>query len=165
MRTLKFLLQKEFRQILRNKTLLPMIFVLPLVQLIILPLAADYEVKNISISIVDHDHSTYSQQLISKIGASGYFKLNDYGSSYQGALQQLEKDRSDLILEIPQGFEKNIIRESEQKVFIAVNAINGVKANLGGAYLNHIIMNYNGDLRLKWMQPQRFNMAPTIDIA
>lgn len=165
MRTLKFLLQKEFRQILRNKTLLPMIFVLPLVQLLILPLAADYEVKNISISIVDHDHSTYARELVSKISASGYFKINDYGSSYNNAFRQLERDRSDLILEIPQGFEKNIVRENMQKVFIAVNAINGVKANLGGAYLNRIIMNYNNDIRLKWMQPQRFSMAPTIEIA
>lgn len=165
MRTLRFLLQKEFRQILRNKTLLPMIFVLPLVQLLILPLAADYEVKNISISIVDHDHSSYSQKLISKIGSSGYFKLADYGSSYQSAFTQLEKDRSDLILEIPQGFEKNIIREHAQKLFIAVNAINGVKANLGGAYLNQIVMGYNAELRLEWMQPQRFSALPTIAIA
>jgi ABC-2 type transport system permease protein len=67
MRTLKFLLQKEFKQIFRNKALLPLIFVVPIVQLLILPLAADYEVKNINISIVDHDHSTYSQQLISKL--------------------------------------------------------------------------------------------------
>ena len=142
-----------------------MIFVLPLVQLVILPLAADYEIKNISISIVDHDHSTYTQELVSKIVASGYFKLNDYGSSYQNAFHELEKDKSDLILEIPKGFEKNIVRENTQKVFIAVNAINGVKANLGGAYLNRIITNYNADIRLKWFLPQRYNMVPTIDVA
>jgi ABC-2 type transport system permease protein len=165
MRTLKFLLQKEFRQILRNKTLLPMIFVLPLVQLLILPLAADYEVKNISISIVDQDHSSYSRELVSKIASSGYFRLADYSNAYQAAFKQLEKDKSDLILEIPQGFEKNIIRENTQKVFIAVNAINGVKANLGGAYLNRIIIDYNSELRLKWIQPQRFSAFPTIAIA
>ena len=165
MRTLKFLLQKELRQIMRSKTLLPMIFVLPLIQLLILPLAADYEVKNISISIVDHDHSTYSQKLISKIGVSGYFKLAYCGSSYSLAFQQLERDKSDLILEIPSGFERNIIRENAQKLFIAVNAINGVKANLGGAYLSRIIADYNRELRLEWIQPQRFNMAPVVEIA
>ena len=49
MRTLKFLLQKEFKQIFRNRAILPLIFVVPVVQLLILPLAADYEVKNINI--------------------------------------------------------------------------------------------------------------------
>lgn len=106
MRTLKFLLQKEFKQIFRNKSLLPLILAAPIIQLLILPLAADYEVKNINISIVDHDHSTYSQKLISKITASGYFQLADYGNSFQSAFNQIEKDKSDLILEIPQGFEK-----------------------------------------------------------
>ena len=64
MRTLYFLLRKEFKQIFRNKALLPMIFIAPLIQLLILPLAADYEVKNINISIIDNDHSAYSRKLL-----------------------------------------------------------------------------------------------------
>lgn len=164
MRTLKFLLQKEFKQIFRNKALLPMILVAPILQLLTMPLAADYEVKNINISIVDHDHSTYSQQLISKITASGYFQLVDYGNSYQSAFNQIEKDKSDLILEIPQGFEKNLVRENKEKLFIAVNAINGVKAGLGGGYLNQIIATYNNDVRLKWIQAPKSNAVPTIEV-
>ena len=49
MRTLKFLLRKEFLQIFRDKLILRMIFALPVIQLIILPYAATYEIKNISI--------------------------------------------------------------------------------------------------------------------
>ena len=52
MRTLGFLLRKEFKQIFRNKSLLPMIFAVPIIQLLILPLAADYEVKNIKIAAI-----------------------------------------------------------------------------------------------------------------
>src|ERR1043165_8884401 len=107
MRTIRFLLQKEFRQILRNRAILPMIFVVPIIQLLILPLAADYEIKNISLAVVDHDRSTYSRELVSKITSSGYFKLSGYNDSYNQALQLIEKDRADLVLEIPAGFEKN----------------------------------------------------------
>lgn len=164
MRTLKFLLQKEFKQIFRNKSLLPMILAAPIIQLLILPLAADYEVKNINISVVDHDHSSYSQKLISKITASGYFHLVDYSNSYQSAFDQIEEGKSDLILEIPQNFERNSIRENSQKLFIAVNAINGVKANLGNAYLNQIILDYNSDIRLKWSQADKYMAAPTIEV-
>lgn len=164
MRTMRFLLQKEFKQIFRNKALLPLIFIAPIIQLLILPLAADYEVKNINISIVDHDHSTYSQQLISRITASGYFQLTDYSNSFQHAFNQIEKDKSDLILEIPKDFEKTLVRENKEKLFIAVNAINGIKAGLAGAYLNQIIAAYNTDIRLQWMQPQKYNEAPQIEI-
>ncbi len=164
MRTLKFLLQKEFRQIFRNKALLPLLFVVPIMQLLILPLAADYEVKNINIAIVDHDHSTYSQKLVAKIGASGYFKLMGYTRSFNEAFKQIEADQSDLILEIPHGFERNLIREEEQQLFLAINAINGVKANLGGAYLSRIISDYNTDVRLEWVQMPKFNIFQTIEV-
>lgn len=164
MRTLKFLLRKEFKQIFRNRALLPMIFVSPIIQLLILPLAADYEVKNINISIVDHDHSTYSRQLVSKIIASGYFQLAGYGNSYQDAFKQIEKDKSDLILEIPVDFEKNLVRENKEKLFIAINAINGVKAGLGGAYLGQIITAYNHDIRTEWIQQPKFNPMPQIEV-
>ncbi len=164
MRTLKFLLQKEFKQIFRNKSILPLIFVVPVVQLLILPLAANYEVKNINISVVDGDHSAYSRQLITKITASGYFRLTGYGTSFDEAFGQIESDRSDLILEIPQGFERNLIREGQQKVFVAVNAINGVKAGLGGAYLVRIITDFNSDIRLDWIQQPRFNPSPQIEV-
>lgn len=165
MRTLKFLLQKEFRQVFRNPAIIRMIFVMPMVQLIILPLAADYEVKDINISVVDHDHSEYSRQLISKITASGYFHLNNYNASFNQALQDVEADKSDLVLEIPVAFEKNVVKENEADLFMAINAINGVKANLGAAYLRSIIQDYNREVRLKWIQYPRFSPELNIQIA
>ncbi len=164
MRTILFLLRKEFKQIFRNKSLLPVIFVMPIIQLMVMPLAADYEIKNINISVVDHDHSTYSRRLTSRITASGYFRLAGYGHSYREAWQEIERDQSDLILEIPQGFERNLVRENQQQLFIALNAINGTKANLGGAYLSRIIASFNEDIRLEWIQPPRFSPMPVVEV-
>ncbi len=164
MRTLKFLLQKEFKQIFRDKALLPLIFFVPIIQLLILPLVADFEVRNISISIVDHDNSIYSQQLMSKISASPYFHLVDYNHSFQEAFVQIENNKSDLVLEIPHNFEKNLVKEKNDKVFIAINAINGVKAGLSGFYLKQIISAFNNDIQLKWLQPSKPNRLPQIEV-
>jgi len=141
-----------------------MVIFLPVVQLLILPQAANYEVKNINISVIDNDHSSYSQKLISKITASGYFKLTGYNYSFKEAFHLIEGDKADLVLEIPHGFERNIIRENEQKLFVAVNAINGTKANLGGAYLGSIIRDYNSDVRLDLIPPAKFNQLPIANI-
>lgn len=165
MRTIQFLLRKEFKQIFRNRTILLMIIVMPIMQLLILPLAANYEVKNIDLSVVDYDHSSFSQKLISKITASGYFKLQGYNASFNEAFRLIESSKADLILEIPQGFEENLVRENEEKIFIAANAINGAKAGLGTIYLSSIIRNYNNDIRMEWLQPDRNNPVPKIEIA
>ncbi|MCC7524732.1 MAG: ABC transporter permease, partial [Chitinophagaceae bacterium] len=82
MKILGFILQKEFRQIFRDKTILAMMFAMPTVQLIILPLAANYEVKNVNVAFVDHDHSPFSQKLENKIASSGYFKMTGNPKSY-----------------------------------------------------------------------------------
>ncbi len=165
MRVVKFLLEKEFKQIFRNKFILAIILIMPVILLLILPLAANYEINNINLSVVDHDHSSYSQKLISKITASKYFKLQSYNSSFDDALAFIEDNRSDLILEIPAGFEKNLIRENEQNLFVAINAVNGSKANIGGSYLLSIIQDYNQDIRFQWIQPPKYNYSPVIEIA
>jgi ABC-2 type transport system permease protein len=165
MRTLKFLLQKEFRQIFRDPSIIRMIFLMPVIQLLILPWAADYETKNVQLSVVDHDHSTYSRQLISKITASKYFHMVDYTASFNESLKDVEKDKADIVLEIPASFEKNLVKDNEGHLFLAINAINGVKANLGGAYLQSIIQDFNREVRLKWIQMPRFSPEVNIDIA
>ena len=104
MRILYYLLEKEFLQILRNKSILRMLIIAPIIQLILMPLAADFSVKNISIAVVDHDHSTVSRQLIKKITASGHFKLTGYKDSYLDGLSMVENDKADLLIEIPIGF-------------------------------------------------------------
>src|SRR6185369_6873235 len=50
----------------------------------------DFEIKNINISIVDHDHSTYSQKLVNKIIASGYFRMNDFSPTFSQSFQTVQ---------------------------------------------------------------------------
>ena len=164
MRTLKFILRKEFRQIFRDPSILRIILIMPVIQLLILPWAADYEIKNIKLAIVDHDHSEYSRQLRNKITSSGYFILTDYSSSYEHSLEQIEKDKADLVLQIPDHFEKDLVKENEAKLFMALNAINGTKANLGGAYLRTIIQDYNKQVRTEWIQFPKFSPETQIEV-
>jgi len=161
---LRFLLQKEFRQVFRNPAVLRIIFVMPMVQLLVLPWAADYEVKNIKLAIVDNDHSDYSRQFISKVTSSGYFQLQQYSGSYNTALQQVEKDKADIIIQIPAQFEKDLVKESKAPLFMAVNAINGVKAVLGASYLQAIVQDYNNEIREQWIQMPKFSPQTVIEI-
>ena len=165
MRVLKFLLDKELKQIIRDPSIIVILFVMPMIQLLILPLAADYEIKNINLGVVDHDHSQYSNKLINKITSSGYFRLKDYSATFKQGLHAIELDKTDLILEIPSQFERSLVKENESTLFIAVNAINGVKAGLGGAYIQGIIRDFNQDVRMQWIQYPRFDPQPTIEVA
>lgn len=153
MRTLGFLLRKEFRQIFRDPILLRIIIAMPIVQLLVFPLAADYEIKNINITVVDHDRTTYSRELIDKVLSSGYFLLTDYNNSMKEAFKTIENDKADIVLEIPLDFQKSLMNGESEKVFMALNAINGTKANVGGAYLGQIIGAFNREIAINHLNP------------
>jgi ABC-2 type transport system permease protein len=146
---LKILLRKEFKQIFRNKAILRIAIIMPIMQFLILPQAANYEFKNINLVVVDNDHSSYSRQMIEKVLGSGYFRLAAYAASYKEAYTYIETDKADIVLEIPPHFERNLVRENSQKVLLAVNAINGTKAGLGGGYLAQILGDFNKDILLE----------------
>lgn len=143
MRTLRYLLEKEFKQIRRDRFLPRLIFILPVMQLIILPFAANFEMRNINLSIVDNDHSVLSQQLVEKVLSSGYFHLADVSAEYDEALTSVESNAADIILEIPLNFEKQLGREGKSEILIAANAVNGTKGGMGSSYLSTIIQDFN----------------------
>ncbi|MDD3321006.1 MAG: ABC transporter permease [Paludibacter sp.] len=140
---IKYLLRKEFKQLLRNPFIPRMIIMFPFMVLLVFPWAASYEIKNLNLSVVDNDHSTYSQQLIQKITASNYFNLTNVSENYEQAMVSIEKQQSDIILVIPPHFEKNIVNRQGGKVMISANAVNGMKGSIGMTYLNSIIGSFN----------------------
>ena len=103
---LRYLLEKEFKQFFRNSFLPRLVVIFPLTALLIYPLAANFDIKNINLSVVDQDKSSFSSSLVQKIQASGYFRISNISSNFQQALASIESDESDIILEIPSNFEK-----------------------------------------------------------
>ena len=152
MKTLMVVLRKEFLLIFRDKMILPMMFVMPVVQLILFPFAADLDVRELKIVMVDNDHSSYSQQLVLKIASTDLFQIYAAPNSYKDALRYIGKNQADIILQIPQGFERGLTRENSSEVAIAADAVNIVKAGLGTSYLITIIQNFNQQIRLEWNQ-------------
>lgn len=144
---LRFLLEKEFKQMMRN-IILPVVFVLlPLALINMVPRVATQEVKNLKVSIVDNDHSTLSRRLTEKISASAFFHLCDAPASYDKAMHTMEKGDADLIVEIEPRFERHLMAEGVAHIMISANAVNGIKAGLGTSYLTQITADYAAQLR------------------
>jgi ABC-2 type transport system permease protein len=146
MRTIRYILIKEFKQIFRNRAMLPIIFIAPVIQLLILSFAVDYEIKNLKLWIVDHDQSEFSRKLIHRFTSSGYFIVVGNSHHHKAAFENLERENADLSLLLPQNFERDIIREGQADVQVVFNAIDGTKAGLASNYANSIILQFNAFL-------------------
>lgn len=128
--------------------MLPMIFVMPVMQLLILSNAADYEVRNIYLHIADSDGSATAQKLTGQFAASGHFQIVGRTNSPKAGANDLENGVVDMVLEIPAGFEQDLFKEGSGKLFLNVNAINASKAGVGSSYALAIIREFNTNLRV-----------------
>jgi len=150
MRILATLLVKEFKQIFRNRLMLPIIFVVPVVQMILLTYAASLEMKGISMAVVDQDYSQASRLLVSRFEGSSFFEITMATSNYQEAVRELTSDHVDVILHMPHNFEKSLYSEKKADLQLVVNAINATEAGLINAYCTRIITDFNGQVRADW---------------
>lgn len=149
MRRLSFIIQKEFIQIFRNKAILPMMTILPIVQLILLSYAANNEVKNVRLAIVNQDHSAYARLLIQKIHHSDRFILLGSPASTKVATTMMQNGEADIVLTVPPQFEKDFSKSGSGKIQLLVNAINGQQATVGASYLTAIVQSFDRQIRVE----------------
>jgi ABC-2 type transport system permease protein len=164
MKTILFIIQKEFRQIFRNKGMLPIIFILPMVQLLILSNAASFEIKNIKFSYIDNDHSVASRELVSKFEASSYFNIIDSYSSKKEADFNMETGNVDVILEIPNYFERDLIKENGTTLSVSINAIDGAAAGVENVYISQIIAGFNQKIQTQLYQYNKSSYVQPVNI-
>jgi len=149
MRTIGYILQKEFKQIFRNKAMLPIIFIMPIIQLIIIVNAATYELKNTALYIVDLDRTVVSRELVSHFSGSPFFKIKAYSASMAEAEEAMQQGKADAILQLPGGLEKDLVKGESLQIQLVVNAINGTTAGLTNAYTQAAIQQFNRSLIMK----------------
>lgn len=147
MRNIFILVRKEFLQIFRNRQLLPFMTVLPVIQVILLTFAANYEIKNLRLGIWDLDQSTSAQQLIHKFTGAKFFQEKALISNQKKADELLMKDEVDLVLVIPKDFEKAIHSSNNPAIQFQINALNNAKAGIVQNYASAITQDFLNEKR------------------
>lgn len=150
MKTILYLMQKEFLQIRRNKTMLPIMFVMPIIQLIILVNAATFEMKHIRLHVIDNDMSTVSRDIVSKFSGSPFYEITGTSFNMAAGEENLKRGKADMVLIIPENFEHNLRKENRGDLQLLVNAINAASAGLINAYSVSILLDYNIGLVSEW---------------
>ena len=98
MRTILYLIRKEFLQIFRNKFISKAIFAVPIVQMLILVPAITFEIKNVTLTMVDKDLTPESRGLISKLEGSTFFRVSYSTFSEKEANDLLHRNKCSMVL-------------------------------------------------------------------
>lgn len=142
MRTVGFLLRKEFRQVRRDRVMLVQIFAIPLVQLLVLANAATFEIRDTRMRVVDASRSVASRDLARGFAASEYFSVDGVSAGMRPADERLLAGDVSLILRIPTGFDRELARGESASVQLVVSATDGAAAGIVAGYARAIVADY-----------------------
>ena len=140
------LLSKEFSQLFKDKKLLPIVFLAPVLQLIFMGYAASLDVKNVSIVLCDLDKTASSRGFATSFTNSGYFTIEYSTEDYASIQQYLDNHKATLALVIPEGFGNKLLRKESAKVQVLLDGSEGSAAAVTMGYVNQIIMKYSTNI-------------------
>jgi ABC-2 type transport system permease protein len=139
MRKLRFLLQKEFIQIFRNRIMLPILFVMPIIQLIILANAATFELREIPVYLVDQDQSTLSREVMQSFIQSEFFKVVDIGQRTDVGVELIDQNVVKMVVVLPNDLENELLLNGVVKVQVLVDAVDGFAAGIAQQYVTRLL--------------------------
>ncbi len=164
MRTILYIIRKEFLQIIRDKFIGKAIIIMPIVQMLILVYAATFEIKNIDLLVIDRDGSPSSIALTEKFAGSDFFSLSKKSLGDMQIKEEIDKGTADVVLIIPKGFESGFHRGEKSSIQLLIDAVNGTAGELMLGYCRAIIMKYNKNLLINEFGVSATS-SPTIDIS
>lgn len=139
---LKYLIKKELIEIFRQKELLPMIFLAPLIQVVILGYVVTTDVKNISVRIINQSSSRAAAEIISSIRASSLFRVDRVAIQPENYIEALKKGEVKTIIVFRDRSDKKGLPLKYPEIQVLMDGIDSNTSQIAAGYLNGFIRGY-----------------------
>jgi ABC-2 type transport system permease protein len=130
---------KEFLQLARDRQMIPVLLVGPMVQLLALGYAANMDVTDIPLLLVDQDRTSASRHLVESFTGSRYFRLVGAEDSVNQVEPWLVEGRADVALVIPGGFGEDQAAGRPPAIQVIADGSDANSAVQGLGYASRII--------------------------
>jgi ABC-2 type transport system permease protein len=149
MQRIAHVIVKEFRQVLRDKPMLAIIFLVPIVQLFLLAFAVTTEVKHIKLLVVDFDRSSVSRDIVETFGHTDRFNVVGYTTDLREIRQKMRSWEVQMALVIPSGFGGQLQRNLNPHLQVVVDGVDGNTAGVSLGYARGILTQFGMDYAKK----------------
>ena len=139
MRTIRELMIKEFIQIRRDKRMLPVILIAPILQVIILGYAATVDVKNVAMVVCDLDRSSMSRELVTRFTNTGYFTVVGYADHPREIDRYLDESKAIIGVVIPNNFGRQVSGGGTTSLQVFADGTDANTANISLGYVSQIV--------------------------
>ncbi|MDY0339616.1 MAG: ABC transporter permease [Coriobacteriia bacterium] len=142
LRRIGLLMWKEVLQLSRDKMMLPLIFLMPVMQLIMFGYVVGADVTNIRTVIVDQDHTVMSRDITEAFSASGYFKIVDRLDSEDDVQPAIDEGTAMVAVLLPPGMERDIASGEQVPLEVIVDGSDSKTASVASGYAAQVVASY-----------------------
>jgi ABC-2 type transport system permease protein len=136
------------------------ILVAPIVQLILLGLAVNFDLKTVHTAVMDFDKSHESRNYIEAFKSSGYFSIDYYVDNYDEMTDLIDKGKVIFGLVIEKDFEKNIYSSGGAKIQAIYDASDGNTSSIAAGYTAGVTQLYAKRISTEMMQVKGRKISP-----
>ena len=147
--------RKEFLQLRRDRRMLPLIIISPVLQLIIYGYAISTTVSHITAAVYDAARTPESRSLVLAMQASGYFDVNHYANDLDSINGLVDKGFATVAIVIPHDFSRKLSRQTPVAVQLIVDGSDPNTATTALGYLQAIFRRYSMNVLV-----ERFGRIP-----
>jgi drug efflux transport system permease protein len=137
------IVRKEFLQLRRDPRLLPVIFISPMLQLLLLGYAANLDVRNIPSVVCDQDRSAASRDFVAGFANSGYFSIEARVERQEDVDAYLDGGRAAMAFVVPRGFGDDLAAGRTASVLLIADGAESQSATIGVNYATMIVGRYS----------------------
>lgn len=160
LRRLRLVMWKELLQLRRDRLLLPLIFMMPILYVIMFGYVVGSDVRNLPTAVVDYDGTVTSRSLSDAFSSSGYFVITRRPAS-ESALRKLIDDGTvSVALVIQRGTESALARGETVPLGVVVDGADSKTASVASGYAAEVIAAFDQRLLVK---AGRASGGPVID--
>lgn len=161
------MLIKEFIHVFRDKRARFLLFGPPVVQMLVFGYAATYEIRHISLAVLDLDHTQESRELVSRFAATEYFDLQRELTAPSQIPDLIDRGEVTLALQIHPGFSEDLRKGQTASLQVVVDATNSNTALIASGYASQIAQSFAQDYqrdRMRRISPMMMEQTPRVEL-
>ncbi len=158
------MIRKELMQLRRDKKMFPILFVAPIIQLIVLGYAANFDIDHIPVAVCDRDKSEESADYLGHFFGSGYFTRAVDTAADREIDPLMDRGAVQLGLVVPRGFGEAVHGGEATSVQLLVNGSDTNYASNGFNYAVQITARYSSVILVERMAALGISSVPGVDL-
>jgi len=138
-RRIRLLIWKEFTQLRRDRSMLPILFIMPIVMLLMFGYVVGSDVKNLRLAVLDNDQTVQSHRVVDAFVSSSYFTIVARPKTEAELKQVLDGSQAVIAIDIPKGLGDSVRERRSTQIGVVVDGSDSRTSQVALQYSSGII--------------------------